>query len=620
MLPEVGTMGVATADRRPDRVGGVRPEGPVGAERRRPSLITALAASLLLVALVPFLPLAVLAWWSFHEEVALVEQGIQASNRHIALLTGRYLETLLRQIREETVIYETLLITGLPPPMPGVAWERVENGGKVSQSQLTPARVGRTPSYRELLDVTNATPALSAIGPWIEGASPTVLVIGAAASDGRLVAILDPAALHKELQAWTPEGGDRHLYVVDGGGRLLFYSDLSLSQRGADLSTNPPIRLFTGGGEGDLRYTSLVSGKERLGTVQRLAGADWGIIVSADVGTGLIDLQSRTTSLGWSIVFAFAAAMGILAITTRQLVRPLLDIARILRDPGRDPKAPLEVVSATRRLREYDELVRAFDELGAEVAAVERELVQAEKASLLGQLASGLAHEIGTPLNVITGNAEYLLRKADEDDAARPALELIVRQGQRIAAMIRRLLDVSRPAEARLVPVDLAPLVRQSLEIVPGLNRRVDVQCDLEEDGRRVLADPKLIEHALMNLILNACQAMPDGGRLSLITGLDMDAGGGRWVTLLVTDTGCGIAAADLPRVFEPFFTTKAQGVGTGLGLPIVDRIVRQHGGRIEVTSDPGRGTVVMVRLRAIADDVPGNGRVQEIGDEGTGL
>ncbi len=88
---------------------------------------------------------------------------------------------------------------------------------------------------------------------------------------------------------------------------------------------------------------------------------------------------------------------------------------------------------------------------------------------------------------------------------------------------------------------------------------------------------------------------------------------------MVVADTGCGIAAADLPRIFEPFFTTKAQGVGTGLGLPIVDRIVRQHGGSIEVTSAPGRGTVVIVRLRAIAEDGPGNGRAQEIGHEGSG-
>jgi two-component system NtrC family sensor kinase len=185
--------------------------------------------------------------------------------------------------------------------------------------------------------------------------------------------------------------------------------------------------------------------------------------------------------------------------------------------------------------------------------------------------------------------------------------------------MIRRLLDVSRPAEARLVAVDLAPLVRQTLEIVPGLHTQVEVRCDLEEDLPCVLADPKLLEHLLINLVLNACQAMPDGGRLAVATGLEAGAGEASSVVMVVADTGCGISAADLPRIFEPFFTTKPQGTGTGLGLPIVDRIVRQHGGSIEVTSTPGRGTVVVVRLRAVAWKSPDGGRARERSDAGSG-
>ena len=343
--------------------------------------------------------------------------------------------------------------------------------------------------------------------------------------------------------------------------------------------------------------------------MRRLDGAAWGVIVSADVGSRLIGLRSRYAWFAWSIAFAFAAAMVILAGILRRLLRPVLDIDRALRDPNRDPHAPLEVNPATRRVREYDELVGAFDNLGAEFAAVERELVQAEKTSLLGQLSSGLAHEMGTPLNVITGNAEYLLRKTDGDDPARPTLQLIVNQGQRIAAMIRRLLDVSRPAEARLVPVNLTPIIHQALEIVSGLRRRIEVRCDFDAETPPVLADPKLLEHALMNLILNACQAMSDGGRLALITGLEAAADGhDPCVMIAVTDTGCGIPADELPRIFEPFFTTKAPSEGTGLGLAIVDRIVRQHGGSVEVTSCRGRGTVVLLRLRAVLDDRGGAG------------
>jgi signal transduction histidine kinase len=574
------------------------------------SLATILAASLLLVALVPFLPLAILAWWGYHEDVDRIETEIRGANRHIAQLAGNYLDSLLRRIHAEISAHESSAAPSLPPAFSGVAWECVAGDGTVVKTQLDPARIGRLCGYGDLPGATGERPNLTAVGGWIDGAPPTVLVLGSASPSGGLTAVLDPVALHAELEAWTPVGVDRHLYVVEASGRVLFYSDLALSQQGFDLSANPPVSLFVGGGEGDLDYTSVVSGKKRIGTVRRLEGAAWGVIVSADVGSRLIGLRSRYTYFAWSIAFAFAAAMVILAAILRRLLRPVLDIDRALRDPNRDPHAPLDVHPATRRVREYDELVRAFDNLGAEFAVVERELVQAEKTSLLGQLSSGLAHEMGTPLNVITGNAEYLLRKTDGDDPAWPTLQLIVNQGQRIAAMIRRLLDVSRPSEARLVPVNLEPLIRQTLEIVPGLRRRIDVRCDLDTETPPVLADPKLLEHALMNLILNACQAMSEGGRLALITGRESAADDRNpFVAIAVTDTGCGIPADELPRIFEPFFSTKAPGEGTGLGLAIVDRIVRQHGGSVEVTSNWGRGTVVLLRLRAVLGDRGDSGR-----------
>ena len=534
---------------RPAPAAGERAGAPAarGEAPRRRSLVSILAASLLLVALVPFLPLTLLTWSAYHHEVTLVEAEIRSSNRHIAVIAGNYLDTLLRQIAEEARVAGELLHDTLPPSLMGVGWELVSADGTVLASALDPARQGRPCGYCPVL---RDAAGLTEVGPWIEGASPTVLYLGPQTEAGRLVAVLDPAVLHEQLQGWTREAVDRHLYVVDGSGRLLFYSDLELSRRGADLSANPPIRRFLAGEDGDARYVSIVSGKERLGYVHRLAEADWGVVVSADAGTRLLGLRGRYQLLGWSIGFALAAAVAILLLGSRWLTRPLLDIRRALQDPDRAPQAPLRVDAATRRVVEYDDLVAAFDELGAEFAAVERELVQAEKASLLGQLASGLAHEMGTPLNVITGNAQYMLRKAAAADARRPMLEQIVSQAQRIAAMIRRLLDVSRPAEARLVAVDVAAVVRQTLDIVPGVSRGVEVRCDLDDEAGPVLADPKLLEHALMNLVVNACQAMPAGGRLAVVTGVETPSGptADPSVVVMVVDTGCGIPPEHLPQ------------------------------------------------------------------------
>jgi hypothetical protein len=211
-----------------------------GRERpRRRSLIGILAGSLLLVALVPFLPLALLTWSAYHREVGLVEAEIRASNRHIAVIAGTYLDTLLRQIAEEARVAGELPRSTLPPSLTGVGWELVSAEGTVLASALDPARRGRPCGYGPVL---RDAAGLTGVGAWIEGASPTVLYLGPEIDAGRLVAVLDPASLHDQLQGWTRQGLDRHLYVVEGTGRLLFYSDLELSRRGADLSANPPIR------------------------------------------------------------------------------------------------------------------------------------------------------------------------------------------------------------------------------------------------------------------------------------------------------------------------------------------------------------------------------------------
>ena len=134
------------------------------------------------------------------------------------------------------------------------------------------------------------------------------------------------------------------------------------------------------------------------------------------------------------------------------------------------------------------------------------------------------------------------------------------------------------------------------LELVPDMGRAVHVEVVAARGVVPAMADPKLLEHVLLNLVVNAWQAMPGGGDLTLRIAADEQP---EWVRLEVADTGCGIPEEHLERVFEPFFTTKAQGQGTGLGLAIVDRIVRQHGGRVGLASTPGVGTTVTIWLRA---------------------
>ncbi len=586
-------------------------ESPHATRSRTTSIRGILALSLALGAFIPFLPLAYFTWAAYVADVARVEREIEDTNRQIARLAANYLDELVLRVKEEA------RSTGarLPAPYGAVRWERITPGGSVQESQLAASRVGARAGYeRFLAALPEAGEArFSGVEEWVTGTPPTVLAAlrsPAGGSGSFLVAIVDPDTLHVDMTARSGELLDRHVYAVDGTGRLLFYSDAEISRQGADLTANPPVRLHLVGSSGPIRFSSIVSHKPRLGFVQRLGTIDWSVVVSADIGSRLVGLQERYRILGWTILFSLVAAMAVLLWTSRRLLQPLLEIRDALHAPTRQVGQRLEVSGSTRGVLEYRQLLQAFDDLSLRFAATERELVQAEKASLLGQLASGVAHEIGTPLNVMSGNAQYLLRKLGPEDPARSALQQIVRQAERITEMVQQLLDFARPTEARRVPFVLSDVVSQTLEMVSPVLRGVDVKVDVDPETPPVLGDPRLLEHALLNLVVNACQAMPGGGRLSIVVGVGTPDGPARGapprcVCLRVADTGCGIAPENLRRIFEPFYTTKAQGEGTGLGLAIVERIVRQLQGSIEVSSRPGSGTTFTIHMRPAAGGEP---------------
>jgi len=588
---------------------------------RATSIRRILALSLALGAFIPFLPLAYLTWAAYAGDVARVEREIEDANRQIARLAANYLDELVLRIKQEASEGPAIL----PVASGAVRWERVRPDGVVSASQLAPGRVGAHAGYDRFLATLADTDEarFSGVERWMDGMAPTIIVARRGVTAGKpsfLVGIVDPDALHSGMTARSGELLDRHVYAVDGAGRLLFYSDVEISRRGEDLTSNPPVRLHLQGGTGPIRFSSVVSRKPRLGFVQRLANADWSVVVSTDIGSRLVGLRERYRTLGWTIAFSLVAVMAILLGTSRRLLQPLLEIRDALHSPSRLVGERLDVSPSTREVLEYAQLLQEFDDLSLRFAATERELVQAEKASLLGQLASGVAHEIGTPLNVMSGNAQYLLRKLRPDDPARSALQQIVGQAERITEMVQQLLDFARPTEARRVPFDLGAVVAQTLEMVSSLLRRVEVQVDVDPETPPVMGDPRLLEHALLNLIVNACQAMPEGGRLSLVVGVGapLESGPGSaelWVCCRVSDTGCGIAAENLGRVFQPFYTTKAQGEGTGLGLAIVERIVRQIQGAIDVSSRPRFGTTFTLRLRPAVRARPGDEPLEAPGE-----
>jgi signal transduction histidine kinase len=241
--------------------------------------------------------------------------------------------------------------------------------------------------------------------------------------------------------------------------------------------------------------------------------------------------------------------------------------------------------------------------------ALETQLLRAEKFATVGVLAAGIAHEIGTPLGVVRGRAEYVLGKLGAAHPQAAGIGVIIEQIDRVSRTIRQLLDFSRLQPAAVRPVALGPMLRDVSELLrlEAERRQVRLEWELPERVPALSADPDQLQQVLVNLALNACDACRAGGRVRLTAAAPDGASSGAWglVSLTVQDDGCGIPPESLNQVFDPFFTTKKRGQGTGLGLTVVAHVVRNHGGRVELESEPGRGTCVTVLWPAAGPSAP---------------
>ncbi len=230
-------------------------------------------------------------------------------------------------------------------------------------------------------------------------------------------------------------------------------------------------------------------------------------------------------------------------------------------------------------------------------------LIQAQKMEAVGQLTGGLAHDFNNLLSIIIGNLSVLNDRLAPEQREREFVTPALQAAQRGAELIKRLLTFSRQQTLEPRPVDVCAQVRNMLQLITrSLPENVSIRTLLPDDQVFAFTDPHQFENALLNLALNARDAMPHGGNLSIaISRRQIDENLaqlvtlpiGQYVQIDVTDTGCGIDPDTLPRLFEPFFTTKPFGRGSGLGLSMVYGFVRQSGGNIRMRSKPGKGTTV---------------------------
>lgn len=238
------------------------------------------------------------------------------------------------------------------------------------------------------------------------------------------------------------------------------------------------------------------------------------------------------------------------------------------------------------------------------VLAIEQ-LQHADRLRTVGRLASGIAHELGTPLNVVSGRAELIASGDLSPDEITTSARAIQHESRRMAELIQNLLDFARRRTPQKSMVDLNQLVTETSELLRTLARKRGVEIVVEPQVAPcfVSLDATQLQQVLTNLIMNSIQAMPEGGEVTVA--ISQQSGEAR---VQVADKGVGISEEHIGQLFEPFFTTKEPGEGTGLGLAIAHRIVEEHGGRIEVESALGTGTRFTIILPTPLE-VTGNGR-----------
>ncbi|MCK4261859.1 HAMP domain-containing protein, partial [bacterium] len=300
----------------------------------------------------------------------------------------------------------------------------------------------------------------------------------------------------------------------------------------------------------------------------------------------------------WLILFGIfmAAVLGYtMARRISKRINLFAEAARLVADGNLDQE--IRVKSKD----EIGELSSAFNLMTGrlrQMRELEEELRRKDRLAALGELSAGVAHEVRNPLGIIKNSAQVLQDKfKDKDTKSRELSKFIIEEVDRLNKVVTNFLDFARPQKPNLTGRKIAPIIGRALELMQSeiLKRKIKVANKHEDNLPPVLADEELLAQVFLNIISNAIQAMPDGGRLMVSS----KSGAGSYKDLVeigFTDTGCGIPAQDLDKIFNPFFSNKEGGVG--LGLSIVHKIVESHGGKISVHSRAGEGTTFTIHLK----------------------
>ena len=420
------------------------------------------------------------------------------------------------------------------------------------------------------------------------------------------------AATREFARAVAPRGNIHGLIVYDLAARpVAISSSLNYPDDFPELDPAPILKLDP--------LPVLKDKKEREGYVRKPGtfiyyriepiytsdGQAVGAFVLARHGAGSMAaiVERRNRIIATTVALVLALSVLVWFIVQRSVARPINHLINRVREVGRgqwqqriDISGDDEVATLAREFNLMsEELQNSYHRLMAEQSErlkLEQDLRRSERLASVGQLAAGLAHEIGTPLNIISGRAEQLMRRPRSPEEMKDHLEIIRSQSERIAAIVRQLLDFSRRREPFFRQVDILALLARVKDLLAHVveNKRIRVEISHPPSLPPLRADAELLQQVFINLFANSIYALKPGGTIKIrVEPLDIGNGTGKGVRIYFEDNGTGIVAENLGRIFDPFFTTKDIGEGSGLGLSVVFGIIKDHSGEIRVESEPGK-------------------------------
>lgn len=341
--------------------------------------------------------------------------------------------------------------------------------------------------------------------------------------------------------------------------------------------------------------------------IRNINGRIIGILYVGILEQKYTDIQRQMVLIFVGITLAVAALSTIFALLiSRQISNPIRklvvaseQLAEGNLDVKLEPTTGDELGKLAYRFNQMAEALRQRDERLKEFT--KRKIMESERLAIIGQLAANVAHELNNPLQGIVTYSSLLLEKDVCDDPSRQNIEKIAIQAGRCREIIRGLLDFSRQKKPQKTLTDINALLRRCISLVENqaLFHNITVAQNLDGSLPMIVVDPSQIERVFLNLIINAAEAMDEGGTLTLTTNYGLNA---KNVEIEVKDTGHGISIENMQRIFNPFFTTKEIGHGVGLGLAISYGIVKEHNGEITVESEIGRGATFTVSLPIVTE------------------